>query len=126
MPTAFPPFRISSSIAPSPSGLGFCGTDTTAGITLCNPPQSGSFSGASHYAYVEGRLSRDVGGFFGAVLGLRRAHISVRAVAWHGGFHQPYAVIGLASSDCSVSVQNAGSSNAGLIVTGSALGCLWL
>ena len=97
---------------------GLCGADTSAGLTLCTPPQSGPFAGSPHYTYIEGRLARDVVGFFGGVIGLGRLHISVRAVAWHGGFHQPYAIIGLDPNapDCGVSVQNTASS---LTVNGS-------
>lgn len=97
---------ISTSATIAPSGGGFCGTDTSAGITICNPPQSGLFAGAPHYDYVEGRLSRVVGGFFGGVLGLGQMRIGVRAVAWHGGYHQPYAIIGLDPSGCSISLQD--------------------
>lgn len=97
---------------------GLCGVDSAAGVTFCTPPQTGPFAGPGHFAYLEGRLTRDVGGFFGGVLGLGRLHLSVRAVAWHGGFHQPYAIIGLDPTvpDCSISVQNTASS---LTVNGS-------
>ncbi len=74
---------------------GFCGIDSAAGITICTPPQSGPFANAPHYDYVEGKLSQNVGGFFGGVLGLGVMHIGVRAVGWHGGFHEPYALISL-------------------------------
>jgi len=97
---------------------GLCGSDATAGLTLCTPPQTGPFAGAPHFAYLSGRWSRVVGGFFGGVMGLGWMRLSVRAVAWHGGFHQPYAIIGLdpTAPDCAVAVQNTASS---LTVNGS-------
>lgn len=90
---------------------GFCGKSSVSGttITLCNPPQAGIFAGAPNFPYVEGNLASNIGGFFGGVLGLGSMHISVRAVAWHGGFHQPYAVIGLDPTGCSIQVQDSGS-----------------
>jgi len=97
---------------------GLCGSDAVAGLTLCTPPQTGLFAGAPHFAYLSGRLSRDVRGFFGGVIGLDRLRLSARAVAWHGGFHQPYAIIGLdpTAGDCAIAVQNTASS---LTVNGS-------
>lgn len=93
---------------------GFCGS--SAGITFCTPPRTGPFQGAGHFSFVEATLARNVGGFFGGVLGIGVMGVSVRAVAWHGGFHQPYAIIGLDPTGCSVAVQNTASS---LTVNGS-------
>ena len=105
---------------------GFCGTDTTAGITICTPPRSGPFANAPHYDYVEGKLSQNVGGFFGGVLGLGVMHISVRAVGWHGGFHEPYALISLDpnySDDCILTAQ--GGSGLQFKVIGSIMSNTW-
>lgn len=115
---------ITSSPSIIPSGGGFCGNDPAAGITLCNPPQNGPFAGAPHYAFVEGRLSRDVGGFFGGVIGLGKLHTNVTAVAWHGGYHQPYALIGLdpTASDCSIDGSGGSMTINGSLV-GDALTC---
>jgi hypothetical protein len=93
---------------------GLCGSD--AGIVLCTPSRSGPFAG--RYDTVDGTMGQDVGGFFGGVLGLGRVHISVRAVAEHGGFSEPYAIIGLDPNpnDCGIVVQNTAAT---LITDGS-------
>ncbi len=111
---------ITSSITLVATGDSFCGNDAAAGITICNPPRSGPFAGSPHYDYVEGTLSRDVGGFFGGTIGLGKLHVSVRAVAWHGGFHQPYAIIGLDPSPNTCSIGASGHSD--LLGNGSIVG----
>jgi hypothetical protein len=69
---------------------------------------------------MEASLSSDVKGFFGAVIGLDRVHMSVRAVARQGGFHEPYAIIGLSTTaNCSLQIQ--GGTNTQLIVYGSTM-----
>lgn len=102
-------YTTSASIQPIGGSYqnGFCGSSTVGhtSLVLCNPPQSGPFQGSPHFDYVEGTLSGDVGGYFGGAIGLGSLHVSVRAVAWHGGYHEPYALIGLdpISNACSIS-----------------------
>ena len=94
----------SSTFTPQANG-GLCGRD--AGIVLCTPATTGPFAG--RYDSVEGTMGQNVGGFFGGVLGLGRVHISVRAVAEHGGFSEPYAIISLDPNPnvCGIEVQDA-------------------
>jgi hypothetical protein len=103
---------------------GVCATNTDSSsnttIKLCNPPIYGPFVGKLNY--LEGYLSSDVRGFFGGVIGLDRVHMSVRAVARQGGFHEPYAIIALKSSptsSCALQIQ--GGTNTQLVVYGSTM-----
>lgn len=104
-------YGSSADMAVSPLGTGLCGVDTGAGIKICTPPISSSSPFYGRFDYVEGFLDPDVHGFFGGVLGLDRVHISTRAVAWHGGADEPFAIIGLDShpGDCSIYVNDNGS-----------------
>jgi hypothetical protein len=85
---------------------------TDSGISICTPPVTGLYKGRP--GFVEGSISTDIHTFFAGVLGLAKMHVSVRAVAKHGGGHrQPYAIIGLnpTASICGIQVQSGSNVN---------------